>query len=337
MHRRTFLSAAATPLLAAPSRTRNLVLFTSDGLRWQDVFSGIDAKLMGERAAHMQEARPLRDAFWRESPSERRAALLPHFWTKLAPQGLVLDDVRVTNAFRVSYPGYSEILTGRAQDDVIQGNQPKQQPVETMLEFIQRKWSLRREEVAVFGSWGAFQWISEKTAGNITIQAGFAESNRTPRIAELSRLQREILTEDDDARHDYFTFEMALDYLKTVQPRVLYIALNETDEWAHRKRYDRYLYMVQYVDRCLDRLWSALQSMPGYRDSTALVVTADHGRGGSLEDWSDHGSRVEGADRIWLAAFGPDRLEMPARPRQRDIAPAILTMLGLDQAEYYRR
>ena len=55
---------------------------------------------------------------------------MPFFWGTLARQGVVLGNVtkgssvQVTNAYRVSYPGYSEILTGRAQDDVIRGNDP---------------------------------------------------------------------------------------------------------------------------------------------------------------------------------------------------------------------
>ena len=41
-----------------------------------------------------------------------RETLAPFFWTTIAKNGLVITDVSVTNAYRVSYPGYSEILTG---------------------------------------------------------------------------------------------------------------------------------------------------------------------------------------------------------------------------------
>ena len=335
MLRRDFIPIAAAPLMAQ-ARSRNLVLVTCDGLRWQEVFQGIDPRLMNEKAAHMHESRHLRDRYWRESPRERREALMPFLWKTIAPEALVLDNVRVTNAYRVSYPGYSEILTGRAQDDVIRGNEPKQQPTETVLEFLKRKLGLGRDQVAVFGSWAAFQWISESKPGSVFINAGYADSNATPRIAELSRLQRDILTDADDARNDWFTFEMALDYLRSVKPRILYIAFNETDEWAHSRHYNRVLEMAAYIDRSLKTLWETLQSMPEYKGSTALVVTADHGRGGMLEDWGDHGSRVKGADRIWLMATGPDRLPMPAEPTQRDIAGAIIRMMGMDPKEYMK-
>jgi len=336
MLRRQFFPFIAFPLLAQAA-ARNLILVTVDGLRWQEVFNGIDPSLMGERAAHMENARALRDRLWRESPQQRREALMPIFWKQLAPQALILDTVRVTNGYKVSYPGYSEILTGRAQDDVIQGNAPKQQPTETVLEFIQRKLKLTKQQVAVFGSWAAFQWISESKPGSLFINAGYADSAATPSIAELSKRQHEILTEDDEARHDWFTFEMALDYLKNIQPRVLYIAFNETDEWAHQRRYNRVLQSAAYFDQCLAKLWSTIQSMPSYRDQTALVITSDHGRGGTLQDFSDHGSRVPGAERIWLAIAGPNKPAPWPEPKQRDIAGVILKMLGIDPTEYLPR
>jgi hypothetical protein len=336
MRRRDLLLAPA-PLLAQSEPARNIILFTSDGLRWQDAFHGIDPVLMGEKEAHMDQARHLRDLFWRESPDQRREALMPEFWRNLAPQATVSSNVAVTNAFRVSYPGYSEIMTGRAQDEAIRGNDPKQNPTETFLEFLRRKWGLQRRQVAVFGSWNAFQWMSERTPGSITINAGYAAIGGTPRLEELSRMQREIMTEDETARHDWITVEMALEYMRQFRPRVLYVALNETDKWAHHKRYDRYLHMVHYVDRCLGQFWSLAQSMPDYKGSTALVVTADHGRGATLADWTSHGRQVEGAERIWLAVAGANRPDAAALARRQcDIAPMILRMVGVDPNEYLR-
>ncbi len=335
MLRRTFCSFSALPLLAQPGTTpvRNLILFTSDGLRRQDVFGGIDARLMAEKAAGMANSRALRDELWRETPRERREALMPYFWKMLAPRCSVSDNVKVTNAYRVSYPGYSEILTGRAQDDVIRGNDPKQNPTETFLQFARRELKLTREQVAVFASWEAFPWISESKPGSLFINSGYAESDATPRIAELSKLQWDLLTEGD-TRHDWITVEMALDYLRVRKPRILYISLDETDHWAHQHNYDRYLRAMRLVDRTLEKIVNTIDSMPEYRGQTALIMTADHGRGDTLQDWSDHGARVAGADRIWLAAYVPKPPAIPDGFRQRDIAGMALRLLGLDASRY---
>src|SRR6478672_3044227 len=106
---------ACLTLAAAPFKTRNVVLITADGLRWQDLFEGLDPLLKDEKSAGMEKAAAVKSKYWRASPEERRRALMPFFWTTLAPKGVVLGNVkkgssvRVTNGFRVSYPGYSEI------------------------------------------------------------------------------------------------------------------------------------------------------------------------------------------------------------------------------------
>jgi arylsulfatase A-like enzyme len=77
--------------------------------------------------------------------------------------------------------------------------------------------------------------------------------------------------------------------------------------------------------------------MPEYRDSTTLIVTSDHGRGSTLADWSGHGRKVEGADKIWMAIMGPDTPaagEVSTHAEQRDIAPTIIKLLGQNPADY---
>ena len=58
-------------------------------------------------------------------------------------------------------------------------------------------------------------------------------------------------------------------------------------------------------DTFLKVLWETLQSMPEYAGRTSLVITTDHGRGGTKLDWTDHGKDVEGAEFMWAAVMGP--------------------------------
>jgi arylsulfatase A-like enzyme len=243
----------------------------------------------------------------------------------------------VTNAFRVSYPGYAEMLTGHPQDAVIDGNVDFQNPSETVLEFARQKLNLDRSQVALFASWNAFLHIGESKPGTITINAGYQAFEGGERMRDLSRGQFLALSPWDEERHDYFTFEMALEYLRTVKPRVLFISFDETDDWAHDKRYDRVLDSIHYLDQCLRELFATLDAMPEYKGSTSVIVTTDHGRGSKLDDWSDHGKKVAGAEQVWMAIAGPDtpaRGEITNAPEihQRDIAPTILELLGIDAA-----
>jgi hypothetical protein len=348
MTRRRFLAAgaAAAAIVRAPQReTKNLILVTADGLRWQDLFGGIDPLLMKEKDAGMTEtgAPELRERLWKLQPEERRRALLPFLWGTLAPAGIVLGNVskgssvQVTNRYRVSYPGYSEILTGRAQDDAIRGNDPVQNPIPSFPQFVKKRWKLPKEKVAVFGSWDLFHFIAENPRGEIFINAGYEASTLpagSPRVAELNKLQLQARFLDDSARHDAFTFGLAVEYLNHVRPRLLYVALDETDDWAHRRRYDRVLTSIQFFDAVLKELWRWVQSTPAYRDSTTLIATCDHGRGNTLEDWHSHGEDVKGAEQIWIVVIGPDTPHRGeavnlAPCNQCDIAPTVLELLGI--------
>ncbi len=333
-------------LVAAENRkTHNLILVTADGLRRQEVFRGIDPLLMREKAAGMEKAEALRSRLDGTTPEQRRERLMPFLWRRVAARGVVLGNVDkgsaviVTNSLRVSYPGYSEILTCRAQDDKIRNNDPIRNPHETVLEYVRRKGSLPRSQVALFASWEIFRFIGESSEGTVTINAGYQPAAGTPRMEELSRVQMEALSPWDSVRHDHVTAEMALEYVKKFKPQLLFLSLGETDDWAHDKRYDRVLQTAQYFDRTLERLWQLVQSMEEYRNRTTLLVSSDHGRGAQVSDWFEHGAKVQGAEYIWLAALGPDT---PAHGEatgavtvyQRDISATILELLGLDWREF---
>jgi len=145
-----------------------------------------------------------------------------------------------------------------------------------------------------------------------------------------------------NVRFDAVTIEGALHYLVTRKPRVLYVMLGDTDEWAHERRYDLYLDAANRGDRFLKILWDWVQAVPEYRGRTALLVATDHGRG-SGNDWTDHGKKVPAAERIWIGLLGPGLVPVgssaasPAAIQgtftQSQFAATIAAALGLE-AEY---
>jgi hypothetical protein len=108
-----------------------------------------------------------------------------------------------------------------------------------------------------------------------------------------------------DEPPDSITMEAAMEYFTRHKPRVFWVMLGETDEWAHARRYDLYLESARRSDEFIKRLWGTAQSIPQYAGRTALVVTTDHGRGATVADWTSHGAKVVGADGWWAAAMGP--------------------------------
>src|SRR5690606_19752147 len=110
--------------VAADLKTENVVLITSDGLRWQEVFSGAEKLLLHKTIGGVKNVKNTEAAYWRETPEERRSVLLPFFWTEIVKNGQIFGNqqknskAQITNQMRFSYPGYNEILTGFADPNI---------------------------------------------------------------------------------------------------------------------------------------------------------------------------------------------------------------------------
>ena len=341
------LLLALTMTAAAQNRTENVILITLDGARYQEVFGGLNLEVL--RAITKKgpvEETPLYKKYWAPTPEQRREKVMPFLWGTLMRQyGSIAGNqdrgsiVRVTNGHRFSYPGYSEILTGQAHDEVIDSNDKRRNPYPTVLEFLKRKLQLDSKQVAAFASWDTIDWIVEHEAGAITSNAGLeAYEHPDPIIRELSRLQFETDPPWDNVRHDVYTFRFAMAHLKTYEPRVLYLSFDETDDWAHDGRYDRVLQALERTDAYLRQLWEFLQSHNRYKDKTTILITVDHGRGKTAANWTDHGEKIGEAQDIWLAVVSPDS---PLRGEwvnaetiyQNQIAATLCRFLNLDYSQ----
>jgi phosphopentomutase len=162
----------------------------------------------------------------------------------------------------------------------------------------------------------------------------FTSIPNTPRLDLLNRLKAETPRVWEDEPFDFMPFHTALEYVKARKPKILYLSLGETDEWAHAGKYAEYLSATQRVDAYLRELWDTLQSMPEYRGNTTLIFSPDHGRGEGPE-WKDHGEKVPDSKYIWMAFLGPDtpalgeRTHVPA-VTQDQIAATLAAFLGED-------
>ena len=145
---------------AQPSGSENLIFITIDGMRWQEIFNGADEYLLNnDKFTHHQSE--MKNRFWNESSFERRKQLLPFFWTTLVADGQIYGNrelgnrVNVSNSKWFSYPGYSEILCGFADDERITSNRKFNNPNVTFLEFLNHQNEFKNK-VAAFGSWDVF-------------------------------------------------------------------------------------------------------------------------------------------------------------------------------------
>lgn len=294
-------------------KTENVILITLDGFRWQEVFTGADRLLVGNKE-FVGDSAKLVGRFWGTTPELRRTMLLPFFWNTLATKGQIYGNrnynnkVNVTNRMWFSYPGYNEILTGAADDDRITSNDKMDNPNVTVLEELNKD-KRYTGKVAAFTSWDVFDNIINSKRSGILVSAGLQQQTKEPNEKEklINELMFEIPNPLGDVRLDAFTFHYAFEHLKKERPKMLYIAFDETDDFAHQGKYDLYLEAAHYTDAMIEKLWKWLQSDPQYKDKTTLIITSDHGRGHSdMNSWRSHGIKVPDADQIWLAAIGPD-------------------------------
>lgn len=338
---------ALTSGAAAQGKTENVILITLDGARTQEIFSGLDLDVLKDKTkkGRVEDSAPYKK-YYAATAQERRQKLMPFFWrTLMKEHGSIAGNrnlgshVVTTNKMWFSYPGYSEILTGQAHDDVINSNDKKRNPYPSVLEFLKRKLQLDATQVAAFASWDTIDYIAEHKTGSITLNSGYEPYDHPdPEIKLLSKLQSQAPTPWESVRHDYYTFRFAMAHLKTYQPRVLYLALGETDDWAHDGRYDKTLEALARTDDYLRELWEYLQANERYRGRTSVIITVDHGRGPTPRDWTDHGEKVPEAQYIWMAFISPDaslrgEWQNAAPIYQNQVAATLCRLLNLDYAE----
>jgi len=335
------LLLSAVPAFAG--KTQNVVLIVSDGLRWQEVFTGADPALLNDKEGGSWLAETeLRKRYWRDEVGARREALFPFLWGTVAKQGQLFGNqlkgsvARVTNGKAFSYPGYNEMSTGYP-NDAIDSNEFGPNPNATVFEWL-NKFDEFRGKVAIFGTWNVYDNIFNRSRSGLVMQTGWSlpqKAHETPRDALLRELYNTTTRFDDDDVANSFLQISLLDYVKEGHPRVLFVGYGETDNWAHQGRYDLVLESAHGMDRFVGQLWNTMQSMPQYRGNTTFIITTDHGRGSGLTEWKEHGVEEKGSENVWIAVLGPDTAPLGERTQvapvtQAQIAATVAAFVGKD-------
>lgn len=323
-------------------QTQNIIIITTDGLRWQEVFKGMDAAIANNASFHEGDSLYIYQQYGAVTEAERRKKLMPFLWSEVVTKGQLFGNRTLgnkmdnKNPFWFSYPGYSEIMTGFV-DTAINRNSYPPNPNETVLEFLNKQARLKNKVVA-FGAWNAFDRILNEERSKIPVMSAFDPTGgKTPTASE--KLINKMLKDSykpwgEDECLDVFTHYEAMEWMKARKPKVLYVAYGETDEWAHAGKYRSYLDAAHQVDAWIREIWNYVQSDPQYKNKTTLLITTDHGRGDAKkEEWTSHGSSIADASEIWLAAIGPDspnRGEVgdDVQLYQQQIAQTIAKLMG---------
>ncbi|MHA4810320.1 alkaline phosphatase family protein [Flavitalea flava] len=322
-----------------PGKTENLVIFTLDGMRWQEIFGGADSALLNN-AAYTQDKDGLKKRFWSDDTQERRKKLFPFFWGILQKNGQLYgnrtlgNQVDVANPYKFSYPGYNEIFTGYP-DTAVNSNDKVLNKNTNVLEFINKQKGYAGK-VAAFSTWDVFPYILNAGRSGIYVNSDVDTLRFSSKGLQLVNEMQFLAPRPIGVRQDFLTYFAGKEYLNAYEPKVLYIAFDETDDFAHAGLYDQYLNSAHAEDGMIGDLWNKLQSMPRYKDKTTLIITCDHGRGDKIKSqWRDHGQKVEDSKEIWMAVIGPDtkpagEVTTKTQLYQKQWAPTIAALLGFD-------
>jgi hypothetical protein len=332
-----------TAIGASAGETQNVVLIVSDGLRWQEIFTGADPTLLNDKeGGSWLSDEDLRKRYWRASAAERRAVLFPFLWGTVAKHGQIYGNqlqgsiAQVTNGKAFSYPGYNEMATGYP-NDAIDSNEFGPNPNATVFEWLD-KFDQFHGRVAVYGTWNVYDNIFNKQRSHLVMQTGWTlpkKPHETPRDALLRELYETTTQFDEEDAPNSFLQIPLLDYVRSDKPRVLFVGYGETDNWAHQGRYDLVLDSAHRFDHFVKQLWDTMQAIPQYRGHTTFIITTDHGRGSGLTEWKEHGVEEKGSENIWIAVMGPDTAPLGERKNigrvtQAQIAATVAAFVGED-------
>jgi arylsulfatase A-like enzyme len=204
-----------------------------------------------------------------------------------------------------------------------------------VLEYLNSQDEFKGKVVA-FTSWDVFPYILNEERSQVMVNSGYeqlGEKSGSEHIALINKVQSEAVYDKKSTRYDQLTFLAAREYVQQHQPKVVFIGLGETDDFAHDGRYDLYLRQAHKVDGMVEELWHWVQTTAGYKDNTTLLITTDHGRGKNDNSWTSHGSFTPGSSETWLAMIGPGLQPLGEKKDdqqlyQKQIAKLIAELVG---------
>jgi hypothetical protein len=328
-------------LAQSKGKTENIVLILIDGLRWQEIFRGAEFDLLTNPKYNSVDSLERMKKYWAENTDDRRKKLMPFIWSQIAANGQLYGNrdlgnkVDVANPYWFSYPGRAELLSGYV-DEKINSNGYKNNTNMNVLEFIHSQ-KAYNNKVCAFACWTPVGKCLNKDNSKMMINipweniTGDHLTEAEILANEIQHLAPKILGYGE--RLDFEVYALAKAYIQAHHPKVTYLDMGDTDEYAHSGHYDSYLEDIHQFDQILKHLWDMMQGDAFYKGNTTFVIVTDHGRGVGAE-WTSHNSDIARSQETWLMVMGPDspalgEVKTEGQIYQTQYAATIAHLLGL--------
>jgi arylsulfatase A-like enzyme len=212
---------------------------------------------------------------------------------------------------------------------------------------------------------GGFDWSADQYEQISELQAFF---NRHAKIdpKQLNRQQIENVLEDrvrieqlilklnrqfgnfdfspwetgKSSNEDLATMYTATEIIKEFQPELLVVNMQHSD--IGHSNFTKYCSNLRKADFALRQLWETIQSTPGMKDDTILIVAPEFGRNLQPNTLKDEFGRFavdhtgdELSQKIFCLIAGPPSkvkqgLRIPEGGQTIDLVPTVLKILGVD-------
>lgn len=299
--------------VAAVNPFRSLVLLIT-------IFSALTAFTSEEARAYKTKRvviLVIDGARYTETWGEPQRQYIPHLDKELAPQGVLYTDFRndgptYTNA------GHSALVTGYYQEINNTGKELPKNP------------SIFQKYIAA-GNPQTDAWV---IASKDKLQILINSMHPDWKYKYMASSDCGKKGNGSGYREDAITMSRIEEILPQYKPHLVLINFKEPDASGHARSWEKYLRGIEDTDAYANKLWNLIQSLPDFKDQTALFITNDHGRHdeGHLMGFTTHGDKCYGCRHISLLAMGPDFKKGAVIEKHRgqiDIAVTAAELLGL--------
>lgn len=332
----TLLSSTAA-LAAQSAPTGNVILITLDGVRYREIFKGVR---MEKKAGVKKGTSLIPDV---EKIVSEHGFAFGNKWKKSWAK--TRTPMVISNKIALSQPGYTSILSGVFEEKCRENGCPNT-PHETVIDRLILKEGVPAKKVATFASWDLIDRVLEKGQQTAirSIEFGPVLGLNAQESAPFDAIQTQAMadrpTRWGGSRFDKYTYEMGMLYLKTYQPKFMYMMFVEPDEYAHKEDYPGYLQSIRDFNTRFALLVDTLKSMGSYGADTSIVVTTDHGRGRGFL-FPKHSREWLDARYVWSIVLPSESIRKKAGLRVAkddryyhvDIRPTLELLMGLEPSK----
>lgn len=319
------------PVEKRPAPPSRVVLVVIDGVRWQDVFQGVDPDLAKTYMLPPKEVLGVSE-------------LVPNLHRLATEDGLAFGAPGVGEAMfasgpnYVSQPGYIEMFSERRAFGCLSNDCPKT----TEPTFVDAIAESTSGSAAVITSWEIIGRAAAVHPERLVVSTGQSRGENQAQLRVNAHAARSLemgriaaaWPGHGEYRADKYTREIALEYLEERRPRFLFVGLGDTDEYAHLGDYRGYLRALHEADATVGRILETLDRMGDDGRHTTVLVTTDHGR---ERGFVSHGGFAPESSRVWMIAGGnvrPEgRVALDAPAHLYDVGPTVRELMGMPRED----